>query len=222
MATWVIQLISAMGYGGIVFLTIVENVLPPIPSEVIMPLARFMAAQGRLSWLGVILASTLGSVLGAVPLYYLGRLIGDERVKGFADRHGRWLTVSRADLDRAQQWFDRHGRIAVLVCGLAPGVRSLISIPAGSQRMPLALFLLFTTMGAGLWTTLLSSGGLWVRGEFSAGGSVPRPRLVRRAGGARRALCLANCHTSSNEERPELMSHPPHDTVPPRLDHHPR
>jgi membrane protein DedA with SNARE-associated domain len=166
MATWVIQLISAMGYGGIVFLTIVENVLPPIPSEVIMPLAGFMAAQGRLSWLGVILAGTLGSVLGAMPLYYLGRLIGDERVKGFADRHGRWLTVSRADLDRAQQWFDRHGRLAVLVCRLVPGVRSLISIPAGIQRMPLALFLLFTTMGAGLWTTLLVAAGYGLGANF--------------------------------------------------------
>jgi membrane protein DedA with SNARE-associated domain len=166
MATWVIQLIAAMGYGGIVVLTIVENVLPPIPSEVIMPLAGFMAAQGRLSWLGVILAGTLGSVLGAVPLYYLGRLIGDERVKGFADRHGRWLTVSRADLDRAQQWFDRHGRMAVLVCRLVPGVRSLISIPAGIQRMPLALFLLFTTMGAGLWTTLLVAAGYGLGANF--------------------------------------------------------
>jgi membrane protein DedA with SNARE-associated domain len=166
MATWVIQLIAAMGYGGIVVLTIVENVWPPIPSEVIMPLAGFMAAQGRLSWLGVILAGTLGSVLGAVPLYYLGRRIGDERVKGFADRHGRWLTVSRADLDRAQQWFDRHGRIAVLVCRLVPGVRSLISIPAGMERMPLAIFLLFTAMGAGLWTTLLVAAGYGLGANF--------------------------------------------------------
>jgi membrane protein DedA with SNARE-associated domain len=166
MATWVIQLIAAMGYGGIVVLTIVENVWPPIPSEVIMPLAGFMAAQGRLSWLGVILAGTLGSVLGAVPLYYLGRRIGDERVKGFADRHGRWLTVSRADLDRAQQWFDRHGRMVVLVCRLVPGVRSLISIPAGMERMPLALFLLFTTVGAGLWTTLLVAAGYGLGANF--------------------------------------------------------
>jgi membrane protein DedA with SNARE-associated domain len=166
MATWVIHMISAMGYGGLVFLMVVENVCPPIPSEVMMPLAGFMVTQGHLSLLGVILAGTLGSVLGAVPLYYLGRTIGDERLKGFADRHGRWLTVSREDLDKAQQWFDRHGRMAVLLCRLVPGVRSLISIPAGIEGMPLAPFLLFTTIGAGLWTTLLASAGYGFGANF--------------------------------------------------------
>ena len=145
---------------------IVENVCPPIPSEVIMPLAGFMATQGRLAWLGVILAGTLGSVLGAVPLYWLGRRIGDERLKDFADRHGRWLTVSRGDLDKAQQWFDRHGRLAVLFCRLVPGVRSLISIPAGIEGMPLAPFLLYTTIGAGLWTTLLAAAGYGLGANF--------------------------------------------------------
>lgn len=166
MATWVINTISATAYWGIVFLMVVENVFPPIPSEVIMPLAGFMATQGRLTLLGVILAGTLGSVLGAVPLYYLGRRIGDERLKDFADRHGRWLTVSRADLDKAQQWFDRHGGMAVLLCRLVPGIRSLISIPAGMEGMPLAPFLLFTTIGAGLWTALLASAGYWLGANF--------------------------------------------------------
>ena len=149
MATWVITTIATMAYWGIVFLMVVENVLPPIPSEVIMPLAGFMATQGRLSLLGVILAGTLGSVLGAVPLYYLGRLIGDERLKGFADRHGRWLTVSREDLDNASSGLIAMGGMAVLLCRLVPGVRSLISIPAGIEGMPLAPFLLFTTLGPG-------------------------------------------------------------------------
>jgi CheY-like chemotaxis protein len=135
MATWVMHTISGTSYWGIVLLMVVENVFPPIPSEVIMPLAGFMATQGQLSLLGVILAGTLGSVLGAVPLYYLGRRIGDERLKAFADRHGRWLTVSRHDLDHAKQWFDRHGRMAVLFCRLVPGVRSLISIPAAFARL---------------------------------------------------------------------------------------
>jgi membrane protein DedA with SNARE-associated domain len=166
MATWVIHTISVTSYWGIVFLMIVENVCPPIPSEVIMPLAGFMATQGRLAVLGVILAGTLGSVLGAVPLYYLGRRIGDERLKGFADRHGRWLTVSRGDLDHAKQWFDRHGGMAVLFCRLVPGVRSLISIPAGIEGMPLAPFLLCTTIGAGLWTALLASVGYGLGANF--------------------------------------------------------
>jgi membrane protein DedA with SNARE-associated domain len=166
MATWVIHTISATSYWGVIFLMFVENVFPPIPSEVIMPLAGFMATQGQLSLLGVILAGTLGSVLGAVPLYYLGRMIGEERLMSFADRHGRWLTVSRGDLDNAKQWFDRHGGMAVLFCRLVPGVRSLISVPAGIEGMPLAPFLLFTTMGAALWTSILALAGYGLGANF--------------------------------------------------------
>jgi membrane protein DedA with SNARE-associated domain len=145
---------------------VLENVFPPIPSEVIMPLAGFMATQDRLSLLGAIAAGTLGSVLGALPLYYLGRKIGGERLKAVADRHGRWLTVSRQDLDNAQQWFDRHGNLAVFLCRLIPGIRSLISIPAGMHGMSLALFLLYTTMGAGLWTALLTLAGYGLGANF--------------------------------------------------------
>jgi membrane protein DedA with SNARE-associated domain len=158
MASWVMQMISATGYVGLVLLMVLENVFPPIPSEVIVPLAGFMATQDRLSLLGVILAGTLGSVLGALPLYYLGRKIGDERLKSFADRHGRWLTLSRQDLDSAQQWFDRRGGLAVFLCRLVPGVRSLISIPAGIEGMPLAIFLLYTTLAnldKGSWTPVV-------------------------------------------------------------------
>ena len=166
MATWVINTIAATAYWGIVCLMVVENVCPPIPSEVIMALAGFMATQGRLALLGVILAGTVGSVLGAVPLYYLGRTIGEERLKGFADRHGRWLTVSRDDLDTATQWFARHGGMAVLLCRLVPGVRSLISIPVGIEGMALAPFLLYTTIGTGLWTAVLASAGYWLGANF--------------------------------------------------------
>jgi membrane protein DedA with SNARE-associated domain len=166
MASWVMQMMSATGYVGLVLLMVLENVFPPIPSEVIMPLAGFMATQDRLSLLGVIVAGTLGSVLGALPLYYVGRKIGEERLKGFADRHGRWLTLSREDLDSAKQWFDRHGGLAVFLCRLVPGVRSLISIPAGIEGMPLAPFLLYTTIGAGLWTVLLTLAGYGLGANF--------------------------------------------------------
>ena len=166
MATWVLNTIEATAYWGIAFLVFIENVCPPIPSEVIMPLAGFMATQGRLALLGVVIAGTLGSVLGALPLYYLGRQIGEERLKSFADRHGRWLTVSREDLENARQWFDRHGSLAVLLGRLVPGVRSLISIPAGIEGMPLVPFLLSTTIGAGLWTTLLACAGYWLGTNF--------------------------------------------------------
>jgi membrane protein DedA with SNARE-associated domain len=166
MASWVMQMMSTMGYVGLVLLMVLENIFPPIPSEVIMPLAGFMATQDRLSLLGVIVAGTLGSVLGALPLYYVGRKIGDERLKAFADRHGRWLTLSREDLDNAKQWFDRHGGLAVFLCRLVPGVRSLISIPAGIEGMSLAPFLLYTTIGAGLWTALLALAGYGLGANF--------------------------------------------------------
>jgi len=166
MASWVMQVISATGYIGLMFLMVLENVFPPIPSEVIMPLAGFMATQDRLSLVGVIVAGTLGSVLGALPLYYLGHKMGDEWLKAFADRHGRWLTLSREDLDNAKQWFDRHGGLAVLLCRLVPGIRSLISIPAGIEGMPLTPFLLYTTLGAGLWTALLTLVGYELGANF--------------------------------------------------------
>jgi membrane protein DedA with SNARE-associated domain len=166
MATWVINVISATAYWGIVCLMVLENLCPPIPSEVIMPLAGFMVTQDRLTLLGVILAGTLGSVLGAVPLYYLGRLIGEERLKEFADRHGRWLTVSRADLDNAKHWFERHGGLAVFLGRLVPGIRSLISIPAGIEGMALVPFLCYTVLGTALWTALLTGAGYLLGANF--------------------------------------------------------
>jgi membrane protein DedA with SNARE-associated domain len=97
---------SSTGYFGILLLMFVENVFPPIPSEVIMPLAGYMAAQGMVSLLGIILAGMAGSVLGALPLYYVGGKLGEDRLKEFADNHGRWLTLSRKDIERAKRWFD--------------------------------------------------------------------------------------------------------------------
>jgi len=137
-----------------------ENVFPPIPSELIMPLAGFTSTQGRLSWAGVTLAGTIGSVLGALPLYYAGRIAGEERLKAWADRYGKWLTVSGADIEKARQWFERHGGMAVFFGRLVPGVRSLISIPAGMSAMPLPLFLLYSALGAGLWSGILAALGL--------------------------------------------------------------
>lgn len=157
---------TSTGYFGIVFLMFVENVFPPIPSEFIMPLAGFMAADEKFSLVGVIAAGTLGSVLGALPLYYLGAKVGEDRLKRFAERHGRWLTLSPEDIDKSKKWFDRHGAKAVLFCRLVPGIRSFISIPAGFNQMHLASFLLFTSIGAGIWTTLLAVAGYALRANF--------------------------------------------------------
>jgi len=167
MAEWVIDTIYSLGYLGIVLLMFVENVFPPIPSEVIMPLAGFMVTQGKLSFAGIVAAGTVGSVLGALPLYYVGRLINERSLKELADRHGRWLTISRKDIERAKEWFDKHGPATVLLCRLVPAIRSLISIPAGIARMNLALFLAYTTIGTALWTGLLAYLGYFLGSNFA-------------------------------------------------------
>jgi membrane protein DedA with SNARE-associated domain len=155
------------GYFGIVLLMFVENVFPPIPSEVIMPLAGYMAAQGTLSLFGIIVAGMTGSVLGALPLYYMGRKLGEDRLKQFADNHGRWLTLSRKDIERAKGWFDRHGGAAIFFCRLIPGVRSLISIPAGIARMKILPFLAYTATGTAMWAALLAYLGYFLATEYT-------------------------------------------------------
>jgi membrane protein DedA with SNARE-associated domain len=144
----------------------VENVFPPIPSEIIMPLAGYMAARGKLSLSGIILAGMAGSVLGALPLYYLGRKFGEDRLKEFADNHGRWLTVTRKDIEKAKRWFDRHGGAAMFFCRLIPGVRSLISIPAGIAKMKILPFLAYTAAGSGIWSALLACLGYFLGAEY--------------------------------------------------------
>jgi membrane protein DedA with SNARE-associated domain len=156
MATWVTQVLGSAGYAGLVFLMFAENVFPPIPSELIVPLAGYMASRGKLALVGVIAAGTLGSVLGALPLYYFGRKLGYERTLAFARDHGRWLTLCEPDIKRAKRWFDWHGGAAVFVCRLIPGLRSLISIPAGIGAMPITPFLAYTAAGSALWTALLA------------------------------------------------------------------
>ncbi|MDQ3130857.1 MAG: DedA family protein [Acidobacteriota bacterium] len=160
------SLINSGGYFGIVFLMFVENVFPPIPSEFIMPLAGFMVTQGKFSLVGIIIAGTLGSVIGALPLYYLGSRLGEERLKDFADRHGKWLTLSREDVEKSQKWFDKYGAWAVFFCRLVPGIRSFISIPAGVNRMNLLSFLFFTILGSAIWTSFLAYAGYFLASNF--------------------------------------------------------
>lgn len=166
MAEWVIGIVSSASYFSILLLMFIENVFPPIPSELIMPLAGYIATQGKMSLAGVIVAGMTGSVLGALPLYYLGRKIGEQRLKEFADHHGRWLTFSGRDVQRAGRWFERYGGAAVLLCRLMPGVRSFISIPAGVERMPLLPFLICTAVGSGIWAALLAYIGYFLGRNF--------------------------------------------------------
>lgn len=159
MAKWVMDIIYSGGYLGIVFLMFVENVFPPIPSELIIPLAGFMVSKGQFTFAGVVIAGTIGSILGSLPLYYLGRAFGEERLKALADEYGFWMTVSSKDIEKAKKWFDKYGIWAVLFCRLLPGARSLISIPAGLNRMSLVPFLLSSVVGMALWTTVLAALG---------------------------------------------------------------
>lgn len=166
MASWVMGVMASGGYFGLVFLMVLENVFPPIPSEVILPLAGYMASQGSLTLWGAVAAASLGSLLGQLPLYWAGRVYGYERLYRFAARHGRWLAVSPEDIARAGEWFDKRGHWTVLVCRMIPGLRSLISIPAGIRRMPIWSFLLWTAIGTVIWTTLLTLGGYWLGSHF--------------------------------------------------------
>ena len=172
MAEWIRNIIETLGYPGIVFLLFLENVFPPIPSELVIPLAGFTASDGSLTLVGVVIAGTIGSVLGALPLYYLGRAVPRTRLKRWADKHGRWLLLDGNDIDRAQDWLENHGRSAVFLCRLVPGVRSLISIPAGSSNMHLPTFLFYTALGTALWTALLAYLGLLLGDNYEQIASV--------------------------------------------------
>jgi membrane protein DedA with SNARE-associated domain len=175
MAQWIISTIQSTGYFGIILLMFLENVFPPIPSELIMPLAGYMVAEGQRHFVGVVIAGTVGSVLGALPLYYAGYFLGEERLKAFADKHGPWLTVSPDELDRAKNWFDRHGKRAVLICRIVPALRSLISIPAGIAKMNILAFLCYTAIGACLWTALLVYAGYILGSKFQQVGEYLNP-----------------------------------------------
>lgn len=159
MVDWLIYIVTVGGVLAVAALMFAENLFPPIPSELIMPLAGFLAAQGHVGFAGVVVAGTVGVVAGAALWYQIGRAFGEARLKRWAGVHGRWLTVSPADVDKAVVFFRRHGPAAMFFGRLVPGVRTLISVPAGICAMPKLPFLVFTTAGAALWTLLLASAG---------------------------------------------------------------
>ncbi len=163
MGNWVSQWIEQMTYFGVALLMFLENVFPPIPSELILPLSGFSAKQGHMTLWGVIIAATIGSILGQLPLYYLGRYLGEGHLKNWLGRHP-WAAITPDELDRAIKWFDHYGSTAVFFCRLVPGLRSLISIPAGICEMSLSRFLTYTSAGTVLWSALLSWLG-WLLGE---------------------------------------------------------
>ncbi|MDZ5444779.1 DedA family protein [Micromonospora sp. 4G57] len=153
---WVATVIDSLGALGVAFLVALESIIPPIPSEIVLAMAGYLSAEGRFNVVLIVLAATAGSLLGALVLYWLGAALGEERLK-------RWLDhiplVDRDDLEKADRWFERHGRWAVLIGRLVPVVRSLVSVPAGANRMPLGEFVLLTTIGSGVWNALIAGLG---------------------------------------------------------------
>ena len=147
------------GYGAIFGAMFLENLFPPIPSELIMPLGGFYVRSGQLAMVPVVLAGLLGTVLGALPWYGIGRLVNEERIEHWLERHGRWIGISPQELHRSRVWFNRHGTALVFWGRLIPGIRTLISVPAGIELMPLVPFLIWTTAGSLIWTLLLTLAG---------------------------------------------------------------
>ncbi len=172
LATWAADVIDALGYFGVFALIVLENVFPPIPSEAILPLAGFLAGQGKMWLPAVIVAATLGAVAGALILYGLGAWFGDRRVRGLINRYGKWLVVTEDDFDKANGWFDRYGGLAVMICRLVPIVRSLVSIPAGLRRMNLTTFIIYTAIGSGIWNSILVIAGWWLGDNWEEVGGV--------------------------------------------------
>ncbi|MGP1383684.1 MAG: DedA family protein [Thainema sp.] len=156
MADWVTEIITSLGYVGIGFLMFLENLFPPIPSELIMPLAGFAIARGEMQAIPAVTAGVVGTVLGAVLWYVAGMWLGGKRLRYLTEKYGKWAGLSVQDMDRAKGWFDRYGGRTVLLCRLVPGVRTLISIPAGTYNMPFFPFFIYSTVGTLLWTVLLT------------------------------------------------------------------
>lgn len=168
MSGWIIQTISELGYAGIFLLMLLESIFPPIPSELIIPFAGFAAANGDLNFAGVLAAATIGSVVGMLPWYFIGRIFGLARVRWLADRFGRIMTLNADEIDTATAWFVRFGPIIVLVGRLIPLIRTLISVPAGLARMSLPKFLLASTVGALAWNLVLTSAGYLLHDHYDA------------------------------------------------------
>ncbi|WP_320673799.1 DedA family protein [Prochlorococcus sp. MIT 1341] len=157
-----------MGYLAIFLAMFLENLFPPIPSELIMPLGGFYVHQGQLQLFPVVLAGLLGTLLGAFPWYYIGRFANEERLEAWLRRNGRWIGISPDELSRSRSWFSRYGSLLVFWGRLVPGIRTLISVPAGIELMPLSPFLLWTTAGSFIWTLLLTLAGFALGESYSS------------------------------------------------------
>ncbi|MFF2754074.1 DedA family protein [Psychrobacillus sp. NPDC058041] len=162
MEAWISDWLSQFGYLGVFLLILIENIFPPIPSEVILTLGGFMTTTTTMTRLGIVIASTAGSVGGAAILYWIGSLLDVNRLEKIVQKYGKLLRLTTKDIRKANKWFEKYGVWTVFFGRLVPLVRSLISIPAGMSKMSFSLFLLFTTLGTLIWNTVLVSVGATV------------------------------------------------------------
>ena len=176
LASWVQDVINQFGYFGVALLVIIENVFPPIPSEIVLPFAGFVAQQGSsaaqsdTSVIGMMIAATIGSVVGALILYFVSAAIGPDRLRAFVENFGKWFGVKSSDLVRAEAWFDRRSSLAVLVGRCVPLIRSIVSIPAGFRRMKLSSFVVLTAIGSAVWNIALIGAGAVLKDQWDVVG----------------------------------------------------
>lgn len=162
MENWITEIMNSFGYMGVFLLIMLENIFPPIPSEVILTFGGFMTTTTNMSVTGVVIASTAGSVAGAVILYAIGSILNVNRLEKVVDKWGYLLRLTKKDIHKAQSWFDKYGVWTIFFCRFIPLIRSLISIPAGMARMNFWLFFLLTTIGTMIWNVVLIKVGATV------------------------------------------------------------
>lgn len=175
MRDWIVDVVRQLGPAGVGVLTFLENVFPPIPSELIMPLAGYLSAEGDLSFTAAVVAGSIGSLLGAVLWYVLGRSGSEQRFRDWVDRRGAWIALDAEDVDRAKDWFQRHGGVSVFIGRLVPGLRTFISVPAGFSRMPWLPFLAYSGLGTAIWTLALTWAGRFLGERFPVVGDYIGP-----------------------------------------------
>lgn len=168
MEDFLIHFMENYGYWGIIFLIFIENVFPPIPSEIILTFGGFMTTFTSMSVVGVILTASAGSLLGALALYGIGRLVGERRFKQFVSNTGGRIGFSEEDIAKSYRWYEKYGYFSVFICRMVPIVRSLISVPAGLMEMHLLPFLLYTAAGSLIWNSLLVSAGALLGDNWEA------------------------------------------------------
>jgi membrane protein DedA with SNARE-associated domain len=166
MIEWVTGVVAAGGWPGVLALMFLENLFPPIPSEVIMPLAGFVAGRGEMSFTLAVIAGTVGALAGNAFWYELSRRVGAERIRPLFARYGRWFAVDDKDFDRAERTLRKHGPMALFFSRLLPGVRTVISIPAGLAGIPRHTFYIWSVLGSAIWILCLASAGYLLRSHY--------------------------------------------------------